>query len=244
MTEQTEIVTDPAAASPAGFAAASASPTSASTDDPAAVTDPAVETASENAPVAPEIPEAYRTADGTADLAKLIERAAAADTVAAGVPESSDKYDLALPDDIKDANGEAYKIDSDNAHLKASLDVLHKYGVPQEALTALLPEYVKAVQGDIAAMNTAQQEAVNSEIAKLGDKGGDRINGVKAGLTAIFGDEAAAVEMLDEIRSFKGFERFEQFISKINGGDEASRSISSASGVGDKPRHERMYGTS
>ena len=47
---------------------------------------------------------------------------------------------------------------------------------------------------------------------------------------------------MDEIRSFEGFKAWEAVISKLNGGDEMSRTPGGAQGGSEKSRAERLYG--
>lgn len=188
-----------------------------------------------------EVPEQYRGEDGQADLAKLIARVSEADKAPEGVPDSPDKYDLTLPEEVK-IGDQALTIDKDNPVLKDALAEFHAAGLPQERVTKLLGSYAKALAADVGSMRTATEQQVQEAINSLGPKGGERITGALNGLKGVIG-EGPAQAVLDDIRTKEGFEAIEALISKFNGVDETARTPGGSGGDALRPRHERMYGT-
>lgn len=198
-------------------------------DTPADAAGEAAEGQAADEAVAPEIPENYRAEDGSADVAKLLERAAAADAIGEGVPEAPDGYDLSLPEDLDLGEGGEFAFDADNEHMKAALAVLHEANVSQDVVSKLLPAYAQALQADVASIGEAVHAELNkqveAEMAHLGDKDAQkaRVAGVETGLTEIFGNDDAAKEsaraVTSDLRTFAAFEAIEKLVSKLNGAD-------------------------
>lgn len=124
---------------------------------------------------------------------------------AATIPESADKYDFTLSEDIglKDDKGEPFQFDKEDPLLKDVAEAAFKYKVPQEALTQLLGIYAKdqkATVDKIATDRKTQIDAtIDAELKKLETKtadgknvtGGERVQRLLSGIDAALGDGAS-----------------------------------------------------
>lgn len=210
------------------YSASTSEATDAPKDEAAAAPADAGAEAAPDAPAAEvEVPEQYRGEDGKADLAKLIARVTEADKAPEGVPDTPENYDLTLAEEVK-VGDQVLTIDKDNPLVKEALADFHAAGLSQEKVTKFLGTYAKALAADLGSMRSATEQQVQAEIAKLGPKAGERIEGLNNGLKALVGDDMASA-LLEDIRSEAGFKAAEALLTKLNGGDEAAPTPGGAS---------------
>lgn len=219
----------------------------------AAPSDPADTAASEStgandaaAGEQPEIPEAYRTEDGKADLAKLIERVQAADAEAAerakGVPETVEGYEIKLADDLRLPDGSPIQIDKDNPLLKEFLQDAHSAGKTQEQVSRELSFFAKELSNVIAGQKQATEQQIAAEIAKIdpdASKAERRFEAVRKGLSEAIGDDGASA-LFEEIRSAGSFAALEQLHERLMGQSERDDSANGGAGVLDLSK--RLWG--
>lgn len=180
-------------------------------------------------PVRPDyIPETFWDADKgfkADDLSALVAFKAEADSKAAGLPESPDKYEVRVPQEFKLPEGITLPngpdgkpldintlIKSDDARLEAARNFAHQNGFDQAQFEGLV--------GMGVALDLAEKSrfdaAIQAEVEKLGGKGQERVNSVMQWLGAKVGGElAAAVEPM--IMTAKQIQAFEA-IMRLNRG--------------------------
>lgn len=187
-------------------------------------------------PVRPDyIPETFWDADKgfkAEDLNSLLAFKAEADSKAAGLPESPDKYEVKvphefkLPDGVTLPNGPDGKpldintlIKSDDPRIEAVRKFAHTNGFDQAQFEGLV--------GMGVALDLAEKSrfdaAIQAEVEKLGGKGQERVNSVMQWLGAKVGGElAAAVEPMimtaKQIQAFEAIMRLNRGVGPGNSG--------------------------
>lgn len=231
-------------APPADESAAETPPAEAEAAAPAGNEPPAETPDAESVEV--EIPEAYRTEDGKADLAKLIERVQAADAEAAerakGVPETVEGYEIKLADDLRLPDGSPIQIDKDNPLLKEFLQDAHSAGKTQEQVSRELSFFAKELSNVIAGQKQATEQQIAAEIAKIdpdASKAERRFEAVRKGLSEAIGDDGASA-LFEEIRSAGSFAALEQLHERLMGQSERDDSANGGAGVLDLSK--RLWG--
>ena len=216
------------------------SPTLEKTDDAPAATDtPAAEAGD-----TPEIPEQYRTEDGTADLGKLLERVTAADAEpegAADLPEEAGGYDLSALAEFELEGGGKGSLNAEDPALQDFLKEMHAAGRGQEEVAGILKHAPKLVESVVKGMTSASEEQVEAAIAELGEGAEARFNTIISGLSARVGEDAANA-IMGELRSVKSFEAVERLLEKAEGGPGDR----SQDGDGKSPQRslgERFFGS-
>ncbi|WP_292229328.1 hypothetical protein [Brevundimonas sp.] len=148
-------------------------------------------------------PEAY---------SRLAELEAADAARRAGVPESPDKYTLTLAEPIVGLDGKPVEFDAADPLAAAMLPVMHKLGMPQEAVSEILGVY--AAQ-EIAAAQ-AQNDFIAAEQAKLGSSHAARTAAIHSAVTAAIGAPGADA-LRRNMGDAEGVIALEQLVSKLSG---------------------------
>ena len=216
-----------AAATPSpasGFAAAApvAAPAAGDPPQPAAGADP---TPAAGDP--PQIPEAYRAADGTLDSAKALEFLTSAETERATrlekfgeVPEGDYAFS-----EIELEGGEKLAVDPSNEFLQGALGILKEAGIGQKGADQLVGAYLKAFAADIPkvveGIREAERAAVATEIDSLGAEKQARIEKVSSSIDTLMGKDGAplkgaGLKLLADVRSRETFEIVEALLSRLD----------------------------
>lgn len=177
---------------------------------------PAEAAAAPAAPVRPDgLPDTYwDDAVGVKPEAfsRLAELEAAEAERRAGLPESADKYELKLAEEIVGLDGKPVEFDATDPLAQAVLPVLHELGVPQAGVEKLLTAFTKLE------VEAAKEEAAHiaAERTKLGAEHVKRTSAIHAALTAAVGaDGADAIRM--SMRSADAVIALETLVSKLTG---------------------------
>lgn len=148
-------------------------------------------------------PEAY---------ARLAELEATEAARRAGVPESPDKYELKVSDDIVGLDGKPVTFDPADPLAAAVLPVFHELGIGQEGVSKLLGAF--AAQEVAAAKE--QAAFIAGEQAKLGAEHAKRTGAIHSVVTAQIGAEGAeAIRM--SMGSAEAVIALEKLVAKIQG---------------------------
>lgn len=133
--------------------------------------------------------------------------------------QAPEKYDFSLPPDFKAPEGAGeWKPDPDFTGAISSIATQN--GIPQKVMTEFVRAYAQHQGSKIAAANKQRADAgaaKTAEMGKLGPNGQDRINAVKQGLSAQYGDDHG----IDAVNS-KGISVLEDLLSKANAGGRAA----------------------
>lgn len=171
------------------------------------------------APAAPQRPDGlpdtfWDEANGVKPEAysRLAELEAADAQRRAGVPESADKYELKISDEIVGLDGKPVQFDATDPLAQAVLPVLHELGIPQEGVSKLLGAF--AAQ-EIAAAKE-QQAFVVSEQAKLGAEHAKRTAALHGSIVAAVGADQAEV-IRQHATSAAAVIALENLMSKVTG---------------------------
>jgi hypothetical protein len=129
-----------------------------------------------------------KTAQLMKDLNDLKTFKAEADVRQAGIPPSADQYALSLegwtPPEGVDAGEVAIK--EDHPLIAPAKEFAHKWGLPQEAFADLAKLHANYVAGEVKTWNANKA----AEMAKLGEKGSDRVSAVSTALLGRLGEAA------------------------------------------------------
>lgn len=148
-------------------------------------------------------PEAY---------SRLAELEAAEVARRAGVPETPDKYELKLAEEIVGIDGKPVEFDATDPLAQGVLPVLHKHGIGQEGLSELLTVFTKL---EVEAAN-AQVEYAKAEQAKLGAEHAKRTAAIHSTVIAAIGAEGAEA-IRQSMGSAAAVIALEQLVSKVTG---------------------------
>jgi len=189
----------------------------------------------------PEVPDAYKGEDGEPDIAKLVERARAADEAdeATGeVPESPEGYDLT---GIK-VGEEEIELQSDDPTLQEYLKFAHEAGRSNEQVKSDLAFFGKALTAQQKAEAEAEAAEIDAELKKLGENVKGRVEAVTKGL-ASYGSEEDAKSLVDRLRKAGEFTILEKLYAAAHGGDDQASPASTGSRKAEKTPAERIYTT-
>ena len=129
-----------------------------------------------------------------------------------GLPESADKYELKLGEEIVGLDGKPVEFDATDPLAQAVLPVLHKHGVGQEGLSELLTAFTKL---EVEAAK-AEQTHIAAEQAKLGAEHAKRTSAIHSSLTAALGADGANA-IRSQMRSADAVIALETLVSKLTG---------------------------
>jgi hypothetical protein len=129
-----------------------------------------------------------------------------------GVPESADKYDLKLGEDIVGLDGKPVQFDPTDPLAQAVLPVLHECGVPQAGVEKLLAAFTKL---EVEAAK-AEQAHIVAEQAKLGAEHVKRTSAIHSSLVAAVGADGANA-IRQSLRSADAVIAIESLVSKLTG---------------------------
>ena len=129
-----------------------------------------------------------------------------------GVPESADKYELKLGEDIVGLDGKPVQFDPTDPLAQAVLPVLHECGVPQAGVEKLLAAFTKL---EVEAAK-AEQAHITAEQAKLGAEHVKRTGAIHSSLVAAVGAEGANA-IRQSMRSADAVIALEALVSKLTG---------------------------
>ena len=174
---------------------------------------------------APEAPAAPARPDGLPDtywddavgvkpeaFSRLAELEAAEAARREGVPESADKYELKLGEDIVGLDGKPVQFDPTDPLAQAVLPVLHECGVPQAGVEKLLAAFTKL---EVEAAK-AEQAHVAAEQAKLGAEHVKRTGAIHSALVAAVGADGANA-IRQSMRSADAVIALESLVTKLTG---------------------------
>lgn len=174
---------------------------------------------------APEAPAAPARPDGLPDtywddaagvkpeaFSRLAELEAAEAARREGVPESADKYQLKLGEDIVGLDGKPVQFDPTDPLAQAVLPVLHECGVPQAGVEKLLAAFTKL---EVEAAK-AEQAHITAEQAKLGAEHVKRTGAIHSSLVAAVGADGANA-IRQSMRSADAVIALEALVSKLTG---------------------------
>ena len=174
---------------------------------------------------APEAPAAPARPDGLPDtywddaagvkpeaFSRLAELEAADVARREGVPESADKYELKLGEDIVGLDGRPVQFDPTDPLAQGVLPVLHKHNVSQEGVSELLTVFTKL---EIEAAK-AEQAHIAAEQAKLGAEHVKRTGAIHSSLVAAVGADGANA-IRQSMRSADAVIALETLVSKLTG---------------------------
>jgi hypothetical protein len=169
------------------------------------------------APQRPDaLPETYWDADTNAikpeAFSRLAELEAADVARREGLPETADKYELKLGEDIVGLDGKPVQFDPTDPLAQAVLPVLHECGVPQAGVEKLLAAFTKL---EVEAAK-AEQAHVVAEQAKLGSEHVKRTGAIHSSLVAAVGADAANA-LRQSTRSADAVIALEALVSKLTG---------------------------
>lgn len=192
-----------------------------------------------------EVPEEYRTPDGQADVAKLLEALNTATAPKEGAVENPDAYALDLAEEIKGPDGEPVKVDPDNPLLKDFRALAHEAGVDQPTFSKLLTAYVKDQVSQAQTQQEQMIEAGRAEIAKLGDKATDRMKAVDDWIVAKAPKEFAPelIKSLNSAAAYQAIEAIIRAVTPAKSPNGASQGLSNVPSQ-EKSIAERIYGKS
>lgn len=182
-------------------------------------------TATPEVPGAVAAPAAPTRPDGLADqfwtegvgvnveamIAKLGEYQAAEAARAEQVPADPTAYKLEPLEPILDLAGNPVTFNAEDPLAQGVLGVLHKHGIGQDVASELLTIYAQSVIGE--AKSTT--EAVQAEVAKLGQNAPARIAAVKAAVTAHAPAQAEA--LMAGLATADAVIALETLVSKLTG---------------------------
>ena len=169
------------------------------------------------APQRPDaLPETYWDADTNAikpeAFSRLAELEAADVARREGVPESADKYELKLGEDIVGLDGKPVQFDPTDPLAQAVLPVLHECGVPQVGVEKLLAAFTK-LEVEAAKAEVAH---IAAEQAKLGAEHVKRTSAIHSSLVAAVGADGANA-IRQSLRSADAVIAIESLVSKLTG---------------------------
>lgn len=153
---------------------------------------------------------AYDFATIGKDLGELATSRTQAAERAKLVPASADKYDLALPKDVKVPDGFEWR--SDTPFAKAFTEYAHKHGLTQEQVT----DAVKMRMAAQMAEQEADKKFFDGEMAKLGASAQTRLKTLHDSLKGAVGDKGAA-ELAAMTSTAEGVQALEKLISLAGG---------------------------
>jgi len=163
---------------------------------------------------------------------------------APSVPETPDAYDIALPEEIKLAGGEAVTFDEKDPMLAEFKAKAHELGLSQEQFTDFLSFGANFLKANLDGISTVTQEAVQEQIAKLGktpEQQEQRVQNLFSALTKR-GNEQGATALMNEVRTVESFEFLEKLLEGANGmGGKRTPAINGT--IKERPPiHERLFG--
>lgn len=163
---------------------------------------------------------------------------------APAVPETPDAYDIALPEEIKLAGGEAIKFDEKDPMLNEFKAKAHDLGLTQEQFTDFLSFGANFLKANLDGISTVTQEQVQEQIAKLGktpEQQEQRVQNLFSALTKR-GDEQGATALMNEVRTVESFTFLEKLLEGANGmGGKRTPAINGT--IKERPPiHERLFG--
>lgn len=150
-------------------------------------------------------------------------------------PETADAYKLELPEGFKTPEGVDIKFDPVDPLVSMAREIAHAAGMDQAAFSGLLAKRAEQLAADHAAASAAYQ----AEVAKLGEKGVERIRAAAAFLPSVVSaDEAKAIETgrVDLAVFWTGLEKL---------GQKVGQAVPPGSGPAAAPRvalADRLYG--
>ena len=180
----------------------------------------AAEPAAAAAPVRPDgLPDAYW--DDAAGIkpeayARLAELEAAQASARDGVPESADKYELALPEPVVGLDGNPVAFDPEDPLVKAILPAFHEAGLPQAAVSKILQAYAAQELAAGKAEQDAATAFVVAEQTKLGAGHKERTAALHGQVIAAIGTDSAEA-LRSQMRSADAVIALEALVSKIQG---------------------------
>ena len=175
-----------------------------------------------------EIPEAYRTADGTLDAAKALARLKEIEEASTSIKEKFGE----VPEgdytfgEIELEGGDKFTIDMENPFLKEALGLFKEAKIGQKGAEQFAAIYAKALAGDVPkiveAYVASQNEAINKEIESLGDNRTARIDSVMSRVDELLSTDGKPVKgagrsLLNDIRTRANFEALENLLERIDG---------------------------
>lgn len=235
--------------------------TPAATPDTAAAETGEADVAS---PARPEIPEAYRTETGDADISKLLARVAEVDAANseggeeakegedgedgndAEKPETPDDYSVDLTEDVKLVGGQTISFDANDPLVKEFAAKAHDLGLNQEQFSDLLTMGAKALAGNLDNQVSVTQAQVKEQIEKLGktpEEQEKRFGNLFASLSR-YGTEEGAYALMTDVRQFESFAFLEKLIEQVNTSGGGRTPVLNGAIREQKPLEERLFSQS
>lgn len=118
--------------------------------------------------------------DLIADHGNLSKFKTESETRLANRPESPEKYEIRVPESVKLPEGTTFEFDKDSPLMKIARQVAFDSGRGQEGFDEMVSEYINHEITRAAQEETLLQETYQAELAKLGEKGKDRIEAVNS----------------------------------------------------------------
>jgi hypothetical protein len=156
--------------------------------------------------------KAPKWTDVTARLTRADELEAAETARKEGVPTEAKDYKLDPSGDaLVGLDGKPAAIDAANPLAQAVTSVAHKHGLPQ----AVVSDFARAYIETELAGEKAIKEALDAEVAKLGDKATERVTAVQTFIRAHCGADADAA--IAGLGSAGAVQAFEALMAKFTG---------------------------
>jgi hypothetical protein len=165
------------------------------------------------------LPEAFWK-DGNLDVAsiKALHEASASEQAkqaerAAEIPADGN-YVLALPDDLKEVDGKAVEIDTNNPAYFTLIEAAKELKLTTAEVNNFAAIMVRKELEQMKAEQEASTQAMQAELAKLGSNPAERIAAAKNAIIGILGDQANA--LTSQILTADGVIALEALAAKIN----------------------------